>query len=325
MTKKKDLIILTGPTAAGKTDLSVKLAQTIGGAIISADSMQVYKKLDIGSAKIKKEEMKGVPHYLIDILEPQDSFNVCVFKEQALAALDDIYKKGLIPIVTGGTGFYIQALLYDIDFDDDSNDPCLRNELEKKAEEDPDALYEELLRVDPESAAIIHKNNVKRVIRALEFYRLTGQKISEHNSAEHAKSSAYNSAYFVLNMPRPILYQRIDKRVDMMFEEGLYTEVKTLYDSGLSKECTSMQGLGYKELFDHFAGEISLDEAIYRIKRDTRHFAKRQLTWFRRERDVIFINKDEFGSEDEILDHMLGILKSKDIICCGKNEENSVK
>lgn len=297
---KKPLIILTGPTAVGKTKLSIQLAKAIGGEIISADSMQVYKGMDIGSAKIKKEEMDGVTHYLIDVLEPNEEFHVVRFQQMAKQAMDAIYAKGNVPIVVGGTGFYIQALLYDIDFTENEEDHAYRQELEKIAQEKGNAyLHEQLRTVDPKSAEDIHANNVKRVIRALEFYHQTGTKISEHNAAERAKSSPYDFCYFVLNDERAKLYERINLRIDEMIKEGLVQEVEALKDKGYTKDMVSMQGLGYKEILDYLNGVTTLDEAVYILKRDTRHFAKRQITWFKRERDVIWVNKNDFHYDDE--------------------------
>lgn len=314
--EKKPLIVLTGPTAVGKTALSIQLARRIGGEIISADSMQVYRHMDIGTAKIRLEEMDGVPHHLIDILEPTEDFNVVRFQALARAAAEDIYSRGKIPIVAGGTGFYIQALLNDIDFTQIDENTQFREEMERlAAEQGAEVLHERLRAVDPESAEAIHANNVKRVIRALEYYQQTGQKISEHNEAEREKESAYNSAYFVLTDDRKILYDRIDKRVDLMMQEGLLEEVNALRLRGLKRESVAMQGLGYKELFGYFEGEYPLEEAVRIIKRDTRHFAKRQLTWFRRERDVIWLDKSEIGREDkQLIQQMLTVLKEKEII-----------
>ena len=297
---KRPMIILTGPTAVGKTAASIELAKAVNGEIISADSMQVYKYMDIGSAKITKEEMDGVPHHLVDALDPMEDFNVVCFQQMAKAAMEGIYERGHIPIVVGGTGFYIQALLYDIDFTENENDDSYRKELEEMAKEKGEEfLHSQLALVDPESAEQIHFHNVKRVIRALEFYHQTGKKISEHNAEEREKESAYHSAYFVLTDDRARLYDRIDRRVDLMMEQGLLQEVEHLRDRGLKREDVSMQGLGYKELFGYFDGEYSLEEAVRIIKRDTRHFAKRQLTWFRRERDVIWIDKSQIGRDDE--------------------------
>ena len=305
--KKKPLIILTGPTAVGKTKASIGLAKAVDGEIISADSMQVYRHMDIGSAKIKPEEMEGIPHHLIDVLEPDDEFHVVKFQQLAKKAMREIWERGHIPIVTGGTGFYIQALLYDIDFDENEKEDACRKELEAYAKEHgAEALHEKLAFVDPASAEMIHPNNIKRVIRALEFYEQTGKRISEHNETQRQRESPYAFAYFVLTDDRAHLYERINRRVDQMIEEGLVNEVQALKDKGYTKQLVSMQGLGYKEILDYLDGNCTLEEAIYTIKRDTRHFAKRQLTWFKRERDVIWINKQSFGYDaEQILDEML--------------------
>lgn len=300
MTQKLPLLILTGPTAVGKTNLSIRLAKALGGEIISADSMQVYKHMDIGSAKITKEEMAGVPHHMLDILEPWEEFNVVVFKERVKQCIKEINDRGRLPILTGGTGFYIQAVLYDIDFTENEENTEIRHRLEKLAEEKgAEYLHGLLYEVDRESAESIHANNMKRVIRALEFYELTGTKISAHNEQERAKESAYDSCYFVLNDDRAVLYERIDKRVDKMIEDGLVEEVRALKEKGCDRTLVSMQGLGYKEILSYLEGRISLDEAVYLIKRDTRHFAKRQLTWFRREKDVIWVEKEKFCRDEE--------------------------
>lgn len=319
---KKPLIILTGPTAVGKTKLSIALAKAVNGDIISADSMQVYQYMDIGSAKIKKEEMQGVPHYLIDVLKPEEEFHVVRFQEMAKQAMEEIYAKGKIPILTGGTGFYIQAVVKDIDFSENTEKSEVRSRLEQLAKDKgSEYLHQKLLEVDPDSAQKIHANNVKRVIRALEYYELTGEKISLHNEREAAKESPYCYAYFVLNDLREKLYQRIDARVDEMLKEGLVQEVEKLSRMGYTRNMVSMQGLGYKEILAYLEGECSLEEAVYILKRDTRHFAKRQITWFKREPDVIWVNKPEFGYEDEkILNYMLENCEKRGIIH-GRNDE----
>ena len=313
---KQPLIILSGPTAVGKTALSIELAKRVNGAIISADSMQVYKYMDIGSAKIMPEEMDGIKHYLIDELEPSEEFNIVVFQQKAKTALKEIYANGQIPIIAGGTGFYIQALLYDIDFDNQDCNTEFRAELEKLAKEQGnEVLHERLKAVDPASAEKIHANNVKRVIRALEFYELTGKPISEHNEAEQKKESPYNFAYFVLTDDRENLYKRIDKRVDIMLANGLVKEVSNLKEKGYHRDMVSMQGLGYKEILDYLDGKCTLDEAVYILKRETRHFAKRQLTWFRRERDVIWFDKQSYNyDETAILNEMCRVLQTKEIL-----------
>ncbi len=315
-TMKQPLVILTGPTAVGKTKLSIALAKAIDGEIISADSMQVYRHMDIGSAKIRPEEMEGVPHHLIDILDPTDDFHVVRFQSLAKEAMEKIYERNRIPIVVGGTGFYIQALLYDIDFTENEENAELRAELEAFAtEKGAEALHQLLKEADPKSAEQIHPNNRKRVIRALEYYRLTGKRISEHNEVQQQKESPYNAAYFVLNHEREQIYKRIDDRVDGMIEEGLLKEVQALKARGLNRGMVSMQGLGYKEMLTYLDGEISFSEAVRILKRDTRHFAKRQLTWFRRERDVIWLNKPDFQDrEEDILNYILNVLKEREII-----------
>ena len=291
---KQPLIILTGPTAVGKTALSIELARALNGEIISADSMQVYRHMDIGSAKIMPDVMDGIPHHLIDVLEPWEEFNVTRFQAMAKEAMAGIYSRGHVPIVTGGTGFYIQALAYDIDFTENEDHSGIREELEQlAAERGEEHLHQMLAQIDPESARTIHANNVKRVIRAIEYYRLTGEKISEHNKREREKTSPYDLYYYVLTRDRAALYERIDRRVDIMMEQGLVDEVKRLKEMGCTRDMVAMQGLGYKEILDYLDGTISLGEAVYIIKRDTRHFAKRQLTWFKRERDVRFIAMDD--------------------------------
>ena len=313
---KRPLVILTGPTAVGKTALSIALAKAIGGEIISADSMQVYRHMDIGSAKIMPEEMEGVPHHLIDVLEPAEEFNVVVFQKLAKQAVEEIYSRGHIPILVGGTGFYIQALVYDIDFTENNEDTALRQALEEQARrEGADVLYERLRAVDPESCESIHAHNIKRVIRAIEFYEKTGKKISDHNREQRQNDSPYHFAYFVLTDSRDKIYQRIDERVDLMKGHGLMEEVRALRDRGCRRDMVSMQGLGYKELLACLEGEISLEEAVYLIKRDTRHFAKRQLTWFRREKEVIWVDKTVYDHDSQkMLMCMQDFLREKGII-----------
>ena len=318
---KKPLVILTGPTAVGKTKASIGLAKAIGGEIISADSMQVYKQMDIGSAKIKPSEMDGIPHYLVDILEPDEEFHVVLFQQMAKQAIQKIYEKGKIPILVGGTGFYIQAVLYDIDFSENEKDTSYREELEKLAQtKGAEYLHDRLREVDEKSAQDIHANNVKRVIRALEYFHQTGEKISEHNEEQRKKVSPYNFSYFVLNDERAHLYEKINLRVDQMINEGLVREVQFLKEKGYTRDMVSMQGLGYKEMLDYLDNKCSLEEAVEIIKRDTRHFAKRQITWFKRESDVTWIDKKEYDyNEERILKAMLQELKERGII----NEYNN--
>lgn len=313
---KKPLVVLTGPTAVGKTKLSISLAKALNGEIISADSMQVYKYMDIGSAKITEKEMDGVPHHLIDVLSPFEEFHIVRFQELAKKAMEDIYNRGKTPVFVGGTGFYIQAITKDIDFTEGEENKQYREELSRLAAEKGNEFLHEMLReVDKKSAEEIHANNVKRVIRALEFYKENGFPISQHNEEQKQNETPYNLAYFVLNAPRELLYERIDRRVDEMMKSGLVEEVQKLKDMGCHREMTSMQGLGYKEILSFLDGEIPLDEAVRILKRDTRHFAKRQLTWFRRESDVIWVDKDKFAFEDEkILEYMLSVCRERKII-----------
>ena len=300
--ERQKLVVITGPTAVGKTRLSIEFAKRTGGEIISADSMQVYKYMDIGTDKIKKEAMEGIPHHLIDIIDPKDDFNVFVFQKLVKDAIRDISSRGKLPIIVGGTGFYIQAVLYDIDFTETDEDDTYRKELEERARtEGSHVLFEELKAVDPASCEIIHENNAKRVIRALEYYKKTGRPISEHNKEQRSSESPYDFCYFVLNDERARLYERIDLRVDEMIRERLEQEVRKLYDMGIPKTATSMQGLGYREMLGYLEGDYDLERAVYLIKRNTRHFAKRQLTWFRRERDVIWIDKNRLGYDNELI------------------------
>lgn len=313
---KKPLIVLTGPTAVGKTKLSIALAKAVNGEIISADSMQVYRYMDVGSAKITPDEMDGVPHHLVDVLEPTEDFNIVLFQQLAKKSMEEIYSKGRIPILVGGTGFYIQAITRDIDFTQSEQDDSYRKELEAlAAEKGSSFLHDMLASVDPKSAEDIHENNVKRVIRALEFYKQNGTRISEHNEEQKEHVSPYNLAYFVLNAPRPLLYERIDARVDEMLKNGLVEEVKNLQRMGCHREMVSMQGLGYKEILSWLGGEYPYEEAIRILKRDTRHFAKRQLTWFRREGEVTWVDKDKFDYNDSrVLDYMLSVCREKGIL-----------
>ena len=306
----KNLVVITGPTAVGKTDISIKLAKEINGEIISADSIQVYKGLDIGSAKITEDEMDGVKHYLIDVLEPTDDFDIYTFKQMAEDAIEEIYAKGKVPIIVGGTGFYIQSVLYDVDFEETEVDMEYRKELEELAKKNGNEYVHKLLEeVDPEYAAGIHPNNLKRVIRALEFYHENNIPLSEHNAEQKENESPYNFAYYVLNDDRDVLYDRINKRVDLMFEKGLVDEVKGL---GLDKANQSMQGIGYKEVLEYLNGDLSLEETKELIKKNTRHFAKRQLTWFRHEKVVQMIDYRDFDRDvDKVLAFMLKDLEEK--------------
>ncbi|MBR4777802.1 MAG: tRNA (adenosine(37)-N6)-dimethylallyltransferase MiaA [Lachnospiraceae bacterium] len=317
MDNKKPLIIITGPTAVGKTALSVDLALKLGGEIISADSMQVYRGMDIGTAKIKEEEKKGVPHYLIDIINPDEEFNVTIFKDLAKKHINDICSRGKIPIIAGGTGFYIQSVLYDIEFTDFDEEKrsevkmLLEDTLEEKG---IDFMYERLKEVDPKYAEIIHKNNIRRVLHGLEYNIVTGNRLSEHNEEQRERTSPYNFLYFVLNDDRAKVYGRINSRVDEMLREGLADEVRGLLDAGYSRDLPSMQGLGYKEMADYLCDECSYAEAVELIKRDTRHFAKKQLTWFKRERVTVELNRETLETNEKMLEHILFSAKLRGLI-----------
>ena len=311
--EKPALIILTGPTAVGKTELSIRLAKEINGEIISADSMQVYKGMDIGTAKITEEERQGVPHHLLDCFEPDETFNVSVFQKMAQKAIEEIHARGAVPILTGGTAFYIQALLYGIDFTEENHDDSYRNSLYElgETEEGKIELYQRLKNFDPEYAQTVHYNNLKRVVRALEYRHYTGRKFSEYNELQRKRKAQYRFCYFVLNDDRAHLYDRINRRVDIMMKDGLESEVHALLEKGYTQDLVSMQGVGYKEMLAYFDGKESLGDAIDTIKKNTRHFAKRQLTWFRKEEDVIWINKQEFNYDNsKILDYIYSYTKA---------------
>ncbi len=292
---KQPLIIIAGPTATGKTKLAVMLAQQLNGSIISADSMQVYRGMDIGSAKASAEEQAAVKHYLLDIREPEESFSVWEFQKAAKEAIAEITAAGKIPILVGGTGFYIQALLYDIAFEESGPTQVREKWEEIAADRGYEYLYEELKQIDPESTSKIHANNHKRILRALEYYDLTGEKISLHNQRESQKESSYQELFYVLTMDRAMLYQRIEQRVDAMLAGGLIEEVQKLYDRGCRREMTAMQGLGYKEILNYLSGEWSLEKAAEELKKGTRHFAKRQITWFKREKNVEWIDLNNYA------------------------------
>ncbi len=310
---KKSLIIIAGPTACGKTDSSVLLAKKINGEIISADSMQVYKYMDIGTAKIKDKETQGIKHYLIDEFYPNDEFSIAIFKEKANKYIENIHSKGKIPILVGGTGFYINSIIYNNDFTKTSKNYDYRKELEEIAiKKGNDFLHNMLKDIDEKSAISIHKNNVKKVIRAIEYYKLTGEKISTHNEKEKQREKAYNTTFFVLNMDRDKLYDKINLRVDIMIKNGLVDEVKSLLNMGYTKDLVSMQGIGYKEIIKYLEGDYTLPYAIEIIKRDTRHFAKRQLTWFKHQsEDAIWIDTGDFGDADKLSSYMKEIFKNK--------------
>lgn len=310
---KKKLIVVAGPTASGKSALAVSLCQKLRGSVISCDSMQVYKGLDIGSAKIRPEEMGGVRHYLIDVAELEDPFYVARFQALANEALADIYSRGEMPVLCGGTGFYINSVLYDTDFSDEGEDEALRQKLSDFARERGNhALHEKLKDIDPVSYETIHENNVKRVIRAIEYYEHTGETISAHNEAEKQKCSPYDFVFFFLTDDREKLYERIDRRVDTMVSAGLYDEVKRLYNRGLRQNDISMQGISYRQFMDCIEGKATFEETVEKIKLESRHYAKRQLTWFRRQEGAVVLNRTACGGTNEgVLDAALQILSER--------------
>lgn len=303
------VVVIAGPTASGKSGLAVELAKKISGEIISADSVQVYKYMDIGSAKVTEEEMQGIKHYLVDEFYPNEDFNVSVFVDKGIEYINEILSKGKVPIIVGGSGLYVDALIYDsYDFEEENSDKSYREYLENLAKEKgKQYVYDMLVEADKESADEIHPNNLKRVIRALEIYKKTGKKKSDRK--ERKKEYRFKDTYyFCLNDNREKLYEKIDKRVDEMISLGLVDEVKSLLDMGYDESLNSMRALGYKEIVSFLKGDISLEEAIYIIKRDTRHFAKRQLTWFRRNEDVIWLSKEDYKDTKDILTFMRGII-----------------
>lgn len=293
----RKICIIAGPTASGKSALAVEVAKQINAEIISADSMQIYEKMTIGTAKITEGEMDGIKHHLVDFVDPKERFTVSDFQRLALKKIEEITATGKNVIVVGGTGLYLHSLIYDMDFSNSDVDTTIRDALSKEAEaEGPEKMYEKLLKVDPISAANIHPNNVKRVLRALEVYYVTGKPFSVGYNFRK-ENNKFQVDYYALTMPRDILYQRINYRVDKMIEEGLIEEVHHLLAEGYDSSLPSMQGLGYKEIVAYLKGEQSLEEAIYILKRDTRHFAKRQLTWFKREENIEWLDMCQLGTE----------------------------
>ncbi|HZK28564.1 MAG TPA: tRNA (adenosine(37)-N6)-dimethylallyltransferase MiaA [Thermoclostridium sp.] len=301
MDNNKTVVVIAGPTASGKTEYAIKLAQTINGEVISADSMQIYRHMDIGTAKPSKEEMKGIVHHMIDIVDPGENYSVALYKNMAEECIEDIISKGKIPIIVGGTGLYINSLIYNIKFSKTIKDDDFRKKMDDIAvSEGPEVLHERLQKVDPESASKIHYNNVKRVIRALEVYEFTKKPISQHKKESRMEPPKYEYLIYVLNMDRKDLYDRIDKRVDKMIEIGLVEEVERLLDMGYKAGSTALQGLGYKEIIYYLNNELSLDEAIHILKRDTRRYAKRQITWFKAINEATWLTSEYINLEKNI-------------------------
>ena len=308
--QKGKLLVIIGPTAVGKTKLSIELAKRFNGEIISGDSMQVYKGMDIGTAKIKKQEMEGVPHYLLDIKEPDEPFSAAEFQKRANTCIEDIQDRGKLPIIVGGTGLYIQSVIYDYHFSEAPSDPLYREKLEKQVKEEGiEPVFDQLRSVDPESAKRIHPNNVRRVIRALEIFHCTGKTMSEQMNQQPTEMK-YDTCIIGLTMDRDQLYQRIDQRVDGMVEEGLFDEVQSFYDRGL-RDCQSIQAIGYKEIYDYFEDRASIDEAIDSLKQNSRRYAKRQLTWFRNKMDVIWFNMTDIQGFTKKINEISGFVAGK--------------
>lgn len=303
---KKDLVVVVGPTAIGKTDLGIKLAQKLNGEIVSADSMQIYKYMDIGTAKPHMEERQGIPHHMMDIIEPDESFNVALYQEGAKTAIEHIYDLEKLPILVGGSGLYINSIVYPLDFTDATEDLELRDTLYRLVEERGNTyLHEELSKVDPDTASRVHPNDVKRVVRALEIYRLTGKPMSKYRQNFKETEIPYNVVMIGLHMARARLYERINLRVDHMIDTGLIDEVKSLLDMGYTRDLISMQGLGYKEIVAYLEGDYTLDEAVDILKRDTRRFAKRQFTWFKKDSRIQWLDIENFQSIDELSGHIV--------------------
>ncbi len=309
---KKKLVVIGGATATGKTGIAIELAKKINGEIISSDSMQVYKYMDIGSAKATKEELLEIRHHLIDEFYPDEDFSAFVFKDLAIKAIDDITSRGKVPILVGGTGFYINAVIYNNDFTENTSNDDYRKELFDLAEKNGNTFIHNMLKEkDYESSLTIHENNVKRVVRALDYINSTNQKFSEHNKTEKEREAFFDTKFFILDEERDVLYERINKRVDIMFNDGLIEEVKFLLDKGYKKEMTSMQGIGYKEVIDHINGETNINECSEIIKQATRNLAKRQMTWFRNSAKGIHINTNS-KSKETITNEILKYLNEED-------------
>lgn len=306
---KPKVICIVGPTASGKTSISVQLAKKLNGEIISADSMQIYKKLNIATAKVTKEEMQNIKHHIIDICEVTDNFSVADFKNMCYDKIDEILKRKKVPIIAGGTGLYISSIVYNMDFKEENIDNEYRESLYNLAKEKSNQYVHDILKdIDPESAKLIHPNNLKRVVRAIEMAKNTKKTKSEHMKDEQKRIQSENAKYdfliFYIDRDKEFLYDRINKRVDIMVDQGVVDEAKMVYDMKLDKNSTCMQAIGYKEFFPYFEGEISLDQAIEKLKKDTRKYAKRQKTWFKNKLDIICLNANEMTKE-QMLDYII--------------------
>lgn len=308
--QREKVAVIIGPTAVGKTKLSIDLAKALNGEIISGDSMQIYRTMDIGTAKVTKEEMDGIPHYMVDIKNPEDSFSVAEFQERVRKHIREITERGKLPIIVGGTGLYIQSVLFDYQFTDDAGDNIYREQMEKLAlERGVEYVHKKLQEVDPESAERIHANNVRRVIRALEIFHTTGEKMSDQLEKQE-NELLYDVSLIGLTMDREMLYDRINLRVDIMMDQGLLEEVEGLYNRGI-RDCQSIQAIGYKEIYDYFEDRVSLEEAVSQLKTNSRRYAKRQLTWFHNKMDVTWFDVTGGEKTSEILRYIEGKLQLK--------------
>ncbi|WP_432359206.1 tRNA (adenosine(37)-N6)-dimethylallyltransferase MiaA [Sporosarcina sp. UB5] len=307
MKQSERVIAIVGPTASGKTSLSIELAKRLNGEIINGDAMQVYKGLNIGTAKITEDEKEGVPHHLFDIKEPTESFSVAEYQSTVRNCIEDIQSRGKQPIIVGGTGLYIQSVLFDFRFTEEAGDEKVRSELEKELETEGGSqrLYERLQKLDPSSADKIHPNNYRRLIRALEIIEVTGKTKEEHEKGA-GEATLYDHLIVGLTLDRELLYNRINQRVELMMEAGLLEEARRLWENGV-RNVQSVQAIGYKELYEHFEGKISLDEAVELIKKHTRHYAKRQMTYFRNKVEISWF--DANSDKENIVDGILSILK----------------
>lgn len=313
MSKPNKIIIIAGPTASGKSAVAVELAKMLETEIISADSMQIYKGLDVGTAKITREEMQGVKHHLLDIVSPEDNYSVNEYIADAKKIISELHPRGKIPIICGGTGLYINSLIYNFDLKEHKSDPELRENLEKLYQEKGGEYLLDILReFDPDSAERLHPNNYRRIIRAIEIYRVSGITMTEQAKKTKITPSEFDSSLYVLSTDRERLYERIDGRVDKMLENGLYEEVKTLLSADLPSNATCLQAIGYKEFKSVLSGDVSVDEAIEKIKRESRRYAKRQLTWFRKNENAVWLDTAEFGDNPEkIATHIYNTEKTK--------------
>lgn len=310
MNSRENLMVIVGPTAVGKTAISIKLAKILNGEIISADSMQIYKYMDIGTAKVTPEEMEGIPHYLIDVVYPDEEFTVADYKELAEKIISDINKKGKIPIVVGGTGLYVNSLVYDLNFTKVPPNEKIRKRLNELADKfGNEYIHNMLEKIDKESSKRIHVSDRKRIIRAIEIYEVTGIPMSEQNRDFRKQNDRYNLAMIGFNMDRDKLYERINMRVDKMIENGLIAEVANLLKMGYTKDLTSMQGIGYKEIIKYLEGELTLEESIELIKKGSRNYAKRQLTWFRRDSRIKWFNLDEYSNLDILVNQIVNYVE----------------